>query len=106
MSELLVAVVRDVHVDPVLEALTDAGHRATGFRSFGGFFRQDSSTLLVAVEDDERQDVVDIFERVCSGEEVEEPLFLQERIQDWRAKTVQYAGATIFVVPLTGIVRT
>ena len=106
MSELLVAVVRDIHVDPVLEALTDAGHRATGVRSFGGFFRQDSSTLFVAVEDDERQDVIDIFERICTGEEVEVPLFLQDRIQDWRAATVQYAGATIFIVPLAGIVRT
>jgi uncharacterized protein YaaQ len=106
MSELLVAVVRDVHVDPVLEALTQAGHRATGLRSFGGFFRQDSSTLILAVEDEERQDVIDIFERICVGEEVEVPLFLQDRIQDWREATVQHAGATIFILPLAGIVRT
>lgn len=106
MSELLIAVVRDVHVDPVLEALTDAGHRATGLRSFGGFFRHDSSTLLIAVEEAQRQDVIDIFERICVGEEVEVPLFLQERIQDWRAVTVQHAGATIFIVPLSGVVRT
>lgn len=106
MSLLLVAVVRDDHVDGALDALHEANHRATVLHSMGGFLRQDNSTLLVAIEDHQEAEVVEIFERTCQGEEVEVPLVLLERLKDWRASVVQHAGATIFVVPLKGIVRT
>ncbi len=60
----------------------------------------------IAIEDHQEAEVVEIFERTCQGEEVEVPLVLLERLKDWRASVVQHAGATIFVVPLKGIVRT
>jgi uncharacterized protein YaaQ len=106
MSELLIAVVRESQADAVLQALTDEGHRVTVLKSFGGFLRQDSSTMLLAIEEGQRDEVVEIFERHASGEEVAVPLFLQERLDDWRAKTVTHAGATIFIVSLAGVVRT
>ena len=106
MSELLIAVVRETHVDAVLDALVADGHRVTGVHSFGGFLREDSRTLFVAVEQDQRQAVLDIFARLCAGTEVEVPLFTSERLKDWRAATVHHAGATIFIVPLAGIIRT
>jgi len=106
MSQLLIAVVREHHVDAAIEALVAAGHRVTGLRSFGGFLREDSRTLVLAVEDERVQGVLDIFQRTCEGEEVEVPLVLMERLRDWREATVQHAGATIFIVPLNGIVRT
>jgi len=106
MSLLLVAVIRDDHVEAALDALHEANLRATVLRSMGGFLREDNSTLLVAIEDHQEAGVIDIFERTCQGEEVEVPLVLLERLKDWRASVVQHAGATIFVVPLKGIVRT
>ena len=106
MSQLLIAVVREHHVDAALDALVESGQRVTGFHSFGGFLREDSRALMLAVEDDRLQGVLDIFQRTCKGEEVEVPLVLMERLKDWRAATVQHAGATIFIVPLSGIVRT
>ena len=106
MSELLIAVVRETNVDAVVDALVADGHRVTGLQSFGGFLREDSRTLLVAVEPDERPAVLEIFARLCRGTEVEVPLFTRERLKDWRAATVHHAGATIFIVPLAGTVRT
>ena len=106
MSELLIAVVRETHVDAVLEALVAGGHRVTGMPSFGGFLREDSRTLFVAIEQDQREAVVEIFARLCAGAEVEVPLFLRERLADWRLTTVHHAGATIFIVPLAGVIRT
>ena len=106
MSELLVAVVRNDHVDSALEALHQAGQRATVVPSMGGFLRETNSTLLVAIEDDQEAAVLDIFARTCLGEEVEVPLVLLERLKDWRETVVQHAGATIFIIPLKGITRT
>jgi uncharacterized protein YaaQ len=106
MSQLLIAVLRTNHVDAAIEALVEGGFRVTGFQSFGGFLREDSRTLLLAVDDERVQDALDIFQRTCEGEEVEVPLVLMERLKDWREATVQHAGATIFIVPLNGIVRT
>lgn len=106
MSLLLVAVVRDDHVDAALNALHEQNLRATLLHSMGGFLRQDSSTLLVAIEDHQEAEVIGIFEKTCQGEEVEVPLVLLERLKDWRASVVQHAGATIFIVPLKGIHRT
>ncbi len=106
MSLLLVAVVRDDHVDAALDALHEADYRATVVHSMGGFLRQENSTLLVAIEDDQEAEVIAIFERTCMSEEVEVPLVLLERLKDWRASVVQHAGATIFTVPLKGIHRT
>ncbi len=106
MSLLLVAVVRDDHVDAALDALHEADYRATVVHSMGGFLRQENSTLLVAIEDDQEAEVITIFERTCMSEEVEVPLVLLERLKDWRASVVQHAGATIFILPLKGIVKT
>jgi uncharacterized protein YaaQ len=106
MSELLIAVVRETHVDAVLHALVADGHRVTGLPSFGGFLREDSRTLFVAIEQDQRQTVLEIFGRLCAGTEVEVPLYLRERLTDWRSTTVHHAGATIFIVPLAAVVRT
>jgi uncharacterized protein YaaQ len=106
MSQLLIAVVRANHVDAAIDALVEAGYRVTGLQSFGGFLREDSRTLMLAVEDDRVQQALDVFQRTCEGEEVEIPLVLMERLRDWREATVQHAGATIFIVPLSGIVRT
>lgn len=106
MSLLLVAVVRDNHVDGAVDALHEAGHRATIVPSIGGFLREQNSTLLVAIEDEQEAAVLDVFARSCPGEEVEVPLVLLGRLKDWRASVVQHAGATIFIVPLKGITRT
>lgn len=106
MSLLLVAVVRDDHVDGALNALHESNYRATVFHSMGGFLRQDNSTLLVAIEERQEAEVIAIFERTCQGEEVEVPLVLLDRLKDWQASVVQHAGATIFIVPLKGIHRT
>jgi uncharacterized protein YaaQ len=105
MSKLLVAVVRETNVDPLLAALIADGRRVTVLPSFGGFLREGSRTLLIAVPDEEKDGVLAVFSHT-QGEEVEVPLFVRERLVDWRSTTVHYAGATIFIVPIDEIVQT
>jgi uncharacterized protein YaaQ len=105
MSKLLAAVVREVNADQLVATLVADGRRVTVVPSFGGFLREASRILILAVRDDELPAVLDVFSRT-KGEEVEVPLFVRERLVDWRASTVHYAGATIFVLPLDDVVRT
>ncbi|HUG29309.1 MAG TPA: cyclic-di-AMP receptor [Candidatus Limnocylindria bacterium] len=105
MSQLLIAIVREQDAEGALEALVAEGHRVTGFRTFGGFLRENNRTLMVAVDDANSQGVIDIFERTCHGGEVEVPLVLMDRLKDWQAATVVHAGATIFVVSLADVIR-
>jgi len=106
MAELLIAVVRKPFVEPVIDALVTDGHRVTGLKSVGGLLKEESQTLLLAVDEDRRQAVLDIFARLCAAEDVDVPPFVRQRLVDWRATRVRHAGATIMIVPITEIVRT
>lgn len=105
MSKLLVAIVHDLDVERVLEALRRDGHRVTRLRSTGGFLGAENSTLLIGIEDEAEPAVLAILERECSGRRIEVPLVLLGRMRDWQASAVEHAGATVFVVPIERIVR-
>ena len=105
MSLLLVAIVQDSDADRVVEALNASGHRSTRIPSVGGFLGTSNATFIVGLEEDEEADVIGIFERECSGREVDVPLVLLDRLKDASPRVVRYGGATIFVVELRRIVR-
>ena len=48
--KLVIAVVQGRDADPLLEALTQRGYRATQINSAGGFLRERNVTLLIGVE--------------------------------------------------------
>ncbi|MGI8587824.1 MAG: cyclic-di-AMP receptor [Chloroflexia bacterium] len=49
--KLALAVIQKAHTDLVLDALTEAGYRATRLASTGGFLREGNTTLIVGTED-------------------------------------------------------
>ena len=104
MSLLLVAIVQNSDADRVVDTLERAGHRLTRIPSVGGFLREGNTTLLLAIEEADEASVQAIFERECSGREIEVPLVLLERLRDG-PRVVRYAGATIFVAELRRIIR-
>lgn len=67
--KLVVAVVQDKDSHKLLEALMQAGHRATKLASTGGFLREGNTTLLVGATDDKVDDVVGIIRRTCKARE-------------------------------------
>lgn len=106
MERLLVVVVQATDAEGVVDALTGEGFRVTWLRSVGGFLKKDNATVLVAVDGDEAyRQALAVIERRSSGRDVELPLVLLGRLEDWKESIVHQAGAIVFVVPLEDIVR-
>ncbi len=103
--KLVIAIVQEADVEPVAEAIRNAGHRFTRLGSTGGFLGTPNTTLILAVQDEVLPDVIALFRAHCSARDVELPLVLSERLSDWQERVVQYAGATILIVELEDLIR-
>ena len=99
--QLIVAIVQDEDAGPVIEALNNAGFRATRINTVGGFLRKGNSTILIGVEQEQLHRALLIVRDNCETRteyfvptapgEVGEPYPL-DPIQ------VQVGGATVFVL--------
>lgn len=98
--KLLTVFVQDVDALAVSEDLRSHGHRFTRIPSVGGYLEEPNVTFLLAVEDDQLDDVLASFERSSQARDVELPISLRERLEDWRARTVHHGGATILISEL------
>ncbi len=105
MSKLLLAIVHREDAEPVASALVAEGYRFTRVPTIGGFLGEANQTLVLAVEDDVVEDALSTIERSCQPREVEVPLVLVDRLQDWEARTVAHGGATVLIAELDRIVR-
>lgn len=63
--KLVFAVVQGSDAEPLLEALTTRGYRATQINSAGGFLRERNVTLLIGVPDEHVVDVQTIVRQNC-----------------------------------------
>jgi len=70
--KLILAVVRDIDCEPVIQALLQAQYRVTRLASTGGFLRRGNMTLMVGVEDGEEQAVIDLMKKVVGPPEKEQ----------------------------------
>lgn len=61
--KLIVAVIQDEYVNKVLRDFTKEKIRTTKLSSTGGFLKAGSTTLLIGIEEDEKQKVVDIIRK-------------------------------------------
>lgn len=104
--KLLTAFVQEIDVDLVSDDLRAHGHRFTRMASIGGYLEKPNATFVLAVEDDQLDDVLASFERSSEAREVELPVSLHERLEDWRARTVHHGGATILISELERIHQT
>jgi uncharacterized protein YaaQ len=105
MAKLLIAIVHQADAELVADGLRTGGHRFTRIPTVGGFLGEPNATFMLAVEDDALGRVQEVFEDAAHGRELDVPLVLLERLQDWQARTVTHGGATILVADLERIVR-
>lgn len=98
--KLLTVFVQDIDAVAVSEDLRSHGHRFTRIPSVGGYLEEPNVTFLLAVEEDQLDDVLASFERSSQARDVELPISLRERLEDWRARTVHHGGATILISEL------
>lgn len=104
--KLLTAFVQETDALAVSEDLRAHGHRFTRIPSVGGFLEEANETFVLAVADDQLDDVLASFERSSQAREVELPISLRERLEDWRARTVRHGGATILISNLERLHQT
>jgi uncharacterized protein YaaQ len=105
VSRLLIGIVHRDDAGPLAEALRDAGHRFTHLASQGGFLGEENATFVLGVAKADEAEVLAIIERVCRPRDVDVPLVLLERLQDWKARVVVHGGATVLIADLARIVR-
>jgi uncharacterized protein YaaQ len=104
-NRLLVAFVQEIDTRAVSDALRSAGFRFTRLASAGGFLDLPNSTFLLAVDAAAVPVAVAVFREACVARDVEVPLVLTERLQDWQERVVHHGGATILVVDLAELIR-
>lgn len=107
--KLVIAVVQGADAEPVLDALVEAGFRATQISSAGGYLRESNVTFLIGVDDSDVPTVAQIVERnVSVRKRFVNPLmpfaFLSASSGDDSADEVR-VGANVFVVPVRRFVR-
>lgn len=105
MSKLMIAFIHHDDATLAAERLRAEGHRFTHMPSVGGFLGTDNATFVFGVEDAAAEEIIGIFEDVCHGREVDLPLVLTERLEDWQARTVTHGGATVLIADLDRIIR-
>lgn len=105
MAKLLIAFVHQADADLVADGLRAGGHRFTIVPTIGGFLGESNATFVLAVEEATLPAIEAVFEDAAHGRELDIPLVLLERLQDWQARTVSHGGATILVADLERIIR-
>jgi uncharacterized protein YaaQ len=63
--KMVLAIVRDVDEDRVLEALVKEEFRITRIASTGGFFRRGNATFMIGVEEENVDRVIETIRESC-----------------------------------------
>ena len=70
--KLILAVVRDIDGEPVIQALIEAGYRVTRLASTGGFLRRGNMTLMIGVDEGQEKDVINLMKQAVGAPEKEQ----------------------------------
>lgn len=102
--KLVVAVVQGKDVEGLMNALRDAGYRATQINSSGGFLRENNVTIMTGVNDPQVPDVFRLIRENCyTRTQYVNPLLpIMEPGEFYMPSPVevQVGGATVFVLPI------
>lgn len=64
--KMVLAIVRDMDEDEILQALLQENFRVTRIASSGGFFRRGNATFMIGVEADKVDQVIQIIRERCA----------------------------------------
>jgi uncharacterized protein YaaQ len=100
--KLVVSIVHNDDAGRLVDALTEAGFRATTISTTGGFLRQGNATILIGTEDEKVPHVLQLIQDHCQTRHqfvnplppVVEPgeMYMPTPVE------VQVGGATVFVL--------
>lgn len=103
---LVIAIVQGSDAEDILDALSEAGHRATQITSAGGYLRESNVTLLMGVEDDTVSDVVKLVEQnTTARKRFVNPLMPFAPVATGADESSVRVGASVFIVPVSRFER-
>ena len=70
--KLILAVIRDIDSDSVINTLINAGYRVTRLASTGGFLRRGNNTLMIGVDEGDQQKVINLIRDAVGPPEKEQ----------------------------------
>lgn len=87
--KLIVCICQNKYVNEVVQQLGDQGYRSTKLASHGGFLKKGNTTLLIGINNDQKEHVMQIIEAACNKEDAR---------KSRTAKDPKQNRATVFVV--------
>ena len=107
--KLIMSIINSDDQGRLVDALTQAGYRATTISTTGGFLRQGNATIFVGTDDEKVADVLKLIKENCHTRTqyinplppVMEPgeMYIPTPVD------VQVGGATVFVLDVAGFER-
>ena len=101
--KLIMCVIDDMDTFSLLDALSEYGFQATKLASSGGFLRRGNTTLLIGVDDEKKEEVLEIIRKVCMPRKQMVPMSPMMSMEDNVNPVdvmVQMGGATTFVMDI------
>lgn len=93
--KLVVAIIGTEYSAKVIDSLSKNDFRATKLSSTGGFLKSGNTTLLIGIEEGQRDQVVDIISRICKS----------KKIDSHDKGEVIVGGATLFILDMNKYLR-
>ena len=101
--KMIMSIIDDMDTFSLLDALSERGFQATKLASSGGFLRRGNTTLLIGVDDDKKDEALEIIGRICMPRKQLVPMSPVMSIEDNVNPVdvmVQMGGATTFVIDI------
>ncbi len=99
--KLIMCVIDDMDTFSLLDSLSESGFGATKLASSGGFLRRGNTTLLIGVDDDKKDEALQIIKKVCAPRKQMVPMSPMMSMEDNVNPLdimVQMGGAMTFVL--------
>ena len=101
--KMIMCIIDDMDTYSLLDALAEKAIQTTKLASSGGFLRRGNTTLLIGVDDERKDEVLEIIEETCRPRKQMVPISpitaLENNINSVDI-TVQMGGATTFVMEI------
>lgn len=106
--KLVIGIINSDDANDLLAEITKASFQATKLATSGGFLKMGNATVLVGVEDEQVDEVVEIFRSCCSRRTQmipTAPPYLGEGFVSAAPVQVTIGGATLFIIDVDKMIK-
>ena len=106
--KLVIGIINNDDANDLLAEITKASFQATKLSTSGGFLKLGNVTVLVGVEDEQVDEVVEIFRSCCSRRTQmipTTPPYLGEGFVSAAPVQVTIGGATLFIIDVDKMIK-